>query len=104
MLRNLTRLFDRPAALQERVFSRLFEAAEISKFTQQQLVEYEDSLKVYRDWKNTIVTAHDKGKAEGCEEERFKIASNLLSQGIDIPSIATATGLTVEQIRQIKES
>ena len=70
VLRNLTRLFDRPAALQERVFTRLFEAAEISKFTQQQLVDYEDSLKVYRDWKNTIVTAHDKGKAEGRAEGR----------------------------------
>ena len=68
VLRNLTRMFDRPAALQERVFNRLFESAEISKLTQKQLVEYEDSLKAYRDWKNTIHTAHDKGKAEGRQE------------------------------------
>ena len=44
----------------------------------------------------------EEGRAEGREEERFKIASNLLAQGIEIPSIATATGLTVEQIAQLK--
>ena len=44
----------------------------------------------------------EEGRAEGREEERFKIASNLLAQGVDIHSIATATGLTVEQIAQLK--
>ena len=65
VLRNLSRLFERPVALQERVFNRLFEAAEIAKFTKEQYDAYEDSLKVYRDWKNTIDTAHTKGIAEG---------------------------------------
>ena len=78
VLRNLTRLFNRPAALQERVFTRLFETAEISKFTKEQLEAYEDSLKVYRDWKNTIDTAvikslakgHEKGLEEGLQKGR----------------------------------
>ena len=65
VIRNLSRLFERPVALQDRVFNRLFESAEISKFTKEQLDAYEDSLKVYRDWKNTIDTAHIKGRAEG---------------------------------------
>ena len=70
VLRNLSRLLERPAALQDRIFNRLFETAEISKFTKAQYEAYEDSLKVYRDWKNTINTAHDKGKEEGREEGR----------------------------------
>lgn len=65
VLRNLSRLMDRPAALQERVFTRLFEAAEIAKFTKEQYEAYEESLKVYRDWQNTIVTAELKGMARG---------------------------------------
>ena len=37
VLKNLSRLMQRPAALQERVFTRLFEQAEISKFNTQEL-------------------------------------------------------------------
>ena len=51
VLRNLASLLERPAALQERVFTRLFEAAEIAKFSKRELCEYEDSLKTYRDLK-----------------------------------------------------
>ena len=49
VLRNLATLLERPAALQERVFTRLFEAAEIAKFTKRELCEYEDSLKNFQD-------------------------------------------------------
>ena len=49
VLKNLSRLLERPAALQERVFNRLFEAASITRFTPKQLREYEDSVKAYRD-------------------------------------------------------
>lgn len=64
--------------------------------------------------RNNIYTEREEGRAEGREEgraegkeegkaeERFKIASNLLAQGIDISSIAIATGLTEEQIIQLK--
>ena len=57
VLRNLSRLLERPKALQERVFTKLFKAAEIAKFTKEEYDAYEESLKVYRDWKNTIDTA-----------------------------------------------
>lgn len=46
VLRNLSRLMERPKALQERVFTKLFDAAEIAKFTKEQYEAYEDSLKV----------------------------------------------------------
>ncbi len=60
--------------------------------------------------RNNIYTEREEGRAEGREEgraegkaeERFKIASSLLAQGIDISSIAIATGLTEEQIIQLK--
>ena len=49
VLKNLPKLDKRPKALKERIFTKLFEEAEIAKFSQQELREYEDSLKAYRD-------------------------------------------------------
>lgn len=68
VLRNLSSLLERPTALQERVFEKLFTAAEISCFTPHQLDEYEESLKVFRDLNNVIKTAKWEGWEEGREE------------------------------------
>lgn len=54
VLKNLSRLMERPAALQERVFTRLFEQAEIAKFNPTELKLYEDSVNAYRDIVNAI--------------------------------------------------
>lgn len=70
VLRNLSNLMNRPQALQERVFTHLFEAAEIAKFTKQQYEDYEDSLKTYRDWYSTITTAENKGLQKGLKKGR----------------------------------
>ena len=59
VLKNLSRLLARPAALQERIFTRLFEAAEIARFSPGQLREYEDSVKAYRDVVNAVNTAKE---------------------------------------------
>ena len=40
----------------DKVFDRLFEEAEIAKFTPQELREYEASRMAYRDIKNSIDT------------------------------------------------
>ena len=48
-------------------FDRLFEEAEIAKFTPQEMREYEASKKAYRDIKNSIDTAKQEGLAEGLE-------------------------------------
>ena len=102
ILRNLSRLMERPAALQDRVFTRLFEAAEIAKFNRQELVEYEDSLKNFRDWYSVVKTAETKGmvkgREEGLEEGILKVARNLKQMGMPIDNIVKATGLSVEEI------
>ena len=41
---NLSGLMSRPAALQERIFTRVFEQAEIAKFSSLELKQYEDSI------------------------------------------------------------
>ncbi len=106
VLRNLSRLFDRPAALQERIFTKLFEQAEIARFTPQEVMEYEESIKVYRDLKNSMDTAlrkgHDQGFAEGMEkginEANLVNARKMKSLGLDIAVIAQVTGLSENTI------
>lgn len=111
VLRNLSRLMERPAALQERIFCRLFDAAEIARFTKEQCDAYEDSLKVYRDWKNTIDTAENKGREEGRAEglqqgldqgrieEKMLNARKMLAAGIDEELVIQITGLTAGDIK-----
>ena len=110
VLKNLSNLMQRPAALQERVFTRLFEQAEISKFDKQELKLYEDSVNAYRDIVNAIRTAEKKKYAEGREEGRAegekkakeRIASNLLAFGVPIETIMQASGLSEEEIKNIQ--
>jgi len=68
VLKNLSTFESYPKKLQERVFKKLFKEAEIAAFKPEDLLKYEDSLKVYRDFKNVIDTARDEGKDEGLTE------------------------------------
>ena len=110
VLRNLATLLERPIALQERVFTRLFEAAEIAKFSKRELCEYEDSLKNFRDMYSVITTAElkgeAKGRAEGLVEGRVegehnalcRTASAMKERGLSPDTIADITGLSLEEI------
>ena len=103
VLKNLSRLDKRPTALKEKVFTKLFEEAEIAKFTPTELKEYEDSLKAYRDVKNSIDTALEKGREEGMEKEKLATARRLLSMDLSDEQVATATELPLEEIQKLKE-
>jgi predicted transposase/invertase (TIGR01784 family) len=84
---------------------KLFEAAEIAKFTKEQYEAYEDSLKVYRDWKNTIETAElkaeKKGRIKGKMEEKKEMAQKMLQRGFSLDDIAAITGLSKADIDNI---
>ena len=112
-LRNLSRLLERPAALQERVFKRLFDQAEIAQFTPEERLEYAESVKDYWDYYSTMQTAHKKGKAEGRAEglvegeakgraeEKKENARKMKADGMASDLIAKYTGLTVEEVEQL---
>jgi len=121
VLKNLEYLSNRPAKLQEKVFAKLFEQAEIANYTAREYHEYEQSLKVYRDLKNVIDTAFEdgiaegiakgiaKGRAEGIEEgiekgreEGIRLtAKGFKDKGVAIAVIAEITGLDVEDIEKL---
>ena len=54
ILKNLHRLESRPAKLQERIFEKLFNEAEIAKLKPKEMRSYQESLKAYRDNQNTM--------------------------------------------------
>ncbi|WP_308268467.1 Rpn family recombination-promoting nuclease/putative transposase [Prevotella sp.] len=94
ILKNLSRLDRQPEYLQTAVFNRLFAEAEIAKFTRAELREYEDSLKAYRDIKNSLDSAEEKGE----RKKAIEIAKNLLEMGMSIENIMKATGLSQKEI------
>jgi predicted transposase/invertase (TIGR01784 family) len=105
VLRELPNLQNRPQALQERIFQKLFEAAEIAKFTPDEKIKYEESLKYYRDLKNVVDSSFEEGKAEGIAEGiaegRTEIARQMKSEGEPIEKIVRFTGLNKEEIEKL---
>jgi predicted transposase/invertase (TIGR01784 family) len=112
-IHNLSRLMKRPAALQERIFTRLFEQAEIARYTPEERLDYEDSLKVYRDMKNVLDTAELKGMKKGLEQglkqgheegildEKRKNAKTMKVLGLPWETIAKVTGMSVAEIGKL---
>ena len=64
-LKNLDSFNQIPDILREDIFEEAFKVAEIAKFTKEELLEYEESLKIYRDNINVIETAKMEGREEG---------------------------------------
>jgi predicted transposase/invertase (TIGR01784 family) len=98
---HLSQLQDRPKKLQERIFAKLFEAAEIAKFTPKEREAYEESLKYYRDIKNVVDRSRAEGLQEGMEKRNIEIAKELKKNGVSIEIIAQSTGLSFEDIEKL---
>ena len=89
----------------------LSQEAEIANFTPEELREYEDSLKAYRDIKNSIETAKREGiaegrrvgiaegRAEGEAMEKKATIKRLLASGASVDIIAIATELTHDNVK-----
>ena len=110
-------------------FDRLFEEAEIAKFTPQEMREYETSKMAYRDIKNSVDTAKregiaegkeigmkegmakgkqeglaegmEKGRAEGKHEANTETAQRLLAMGLSAEQVSKATQLPLEIIKKL---
>ena len=71
----------------------------------QELREYEDSLKAYRDIKNSIDTAkeegREEGRVEGIAKEKLATAKRLLGMGLTQEQVAKGTELSIEDIERL---
>jgi predicted transposase/invertase (TIGR01784 family) len=102
IFKNLQRLHDRPAKLQERVFEKLFSIAEIAKITAGEKMAYEESLKVYRDLKNSFDTAREEGMIEWKIKGKAEVAVKMIDKGETDEKIALYTGLSIEAIKELR--
>jgi predicted transposase/invertase (TIGR01784 family) len=112
-LKNLPRLLERPKALQERIFKKFFDVAEVAALTKEDYYKYVESEQVYYDLDGAFRTASTKGymkgkrkglaegRAEGRKEERKEVAKKLKAMGFSVSDIMQATGLTLDDIAQL---
>ena len=117
VLRNLARLLERPKALQDRIFDRLFEQAEIAMYTPKERMDYVFSRKNYWDYSNTLAFSHKKGVEEGLQQglqqglhqglqqgvmqEKADTVRRLQNMGLTIEQIAQGTGMTIGEVNTI---
>jgi len=112
-LKNLPNLMNRPPELQERIFKKLFKISELSQLKHSEYLDYEDSLKVYRDNQNVLDSAEntgfkqglakgiEAGIKEGIDEGKKEIALKAIKRGMDIQDIAEITGLEIKLIKEL---
>ena len=108
-LKNLSRLLERPAALQERIFKKFFDVAEIGNLSKEEYAKYFESEKVYYDNDGAIRTAEAKGiakgraegRAEGIDETNRENARRMKAKGYSVADIADVTGLATEIIESL---
>ena len=108
-LKNLSRLLERPAALQERIFKKFFDVAEIGNLSKEEYAKYFESEKVYYDNDGAIRTAEAKGiakgraegRAEGIDETNRENARRMKAKGYPVADIADVTGLATEIIESL---
>ena len=92
-----------------------------NRMEEKELQEYEDILKHYRDLRNSLYTAEEKGhaqghtdglaqgraeglaqgRAEGINEGIMLIAKNLKTMGLSVADIIKATGLSEDDIAKL---
>ena len=101
----MPKLHEIPEVFQTPEFRRLFILAEIGKFTAEDYKQYIKSLDEMSDYYNVIDTAVEeaekRGRAEGREEAKMATAKNLKQLGVDVETIAKATGLSKDVIENL---
>ncbi len=109
VFQNLNKLQDIPQKLKGDVIEKAFEKAEFLKLPKAEQDKYHKNLKVYRDLINSIDTARKEGVEEGIEQEKkeskkkiIEIAKSLLDV-LDSETIALKTGLSIEEIEELRD-
>ncbi|NJM93770.1 MAG: PD-(D/E)XK nuclease family transposase [Cytophagales bacterium] len=109
VLRNLNKLDRVPEELRESIFIKLFEVAEIARFSREEAQAYQDSLKLYRDLKNSIDTAREEGRVEGIaegiekghlEEKRVTVIKSHQA-GLSVALICQITQLSEQEVKRM---
>jgi len=130
-LKNLPRLLERPAALQERVFKKFFKVAEIANLNKDDYAKYVESEKIYYDldgafrsaahsgfkqgMKKGIAQGLEQGMAQGLEQgmaqgleqgrmnEKRDTVRRLQQLGLSVGQIAQGIGMTEQDVQGLMQ-
>ena len=115
LLKNMSNLLKRPERLRDRIFTKLFDVAELAQLDDEDRIKYIKSMNTERDTYNQIEYAREsgreeghkegkeEGRAEGAKQNSFDIAKRMLKKKIDIETISELTGLTAEEVSMLKD-
>ena len=107
-IKNLEDFQQIPLIFKDKVFKQAFEKANLVSLTREEWEKYEYSLKVFRDNKATydyaVETAREEGIKEGIKEGMIETAKNALKIGLDNETIAKISGLSIDEIKELKSN
>ena len=90
-----------PEIFNDSIFIQAFEKAEIAKYNADEMYDYQQSLKVFRDNKNTFDYAKETAFDEGLTEGIIKVAKALKQNGVPMDIIIKTTGLSENEINEL---
>lgn len=86
-------------ALDDAPIKKAIEVLNVMNFTKEEREAYEDHLKWLRIEANSLKKAEEKGR----KEEKLEIARNMLNESLPIEKIATLTGLTEKEVKNLQK-
>ena len=110
VLKHMEALERMPFTAQKKIFKRLAELADSRCLSQEEQEKYDESLKAADDYYGVLMSYYmngidegvAKGEAKGSYQKSLDIAKKMLLKGMDDDSIMELTGLTHEQLHQLK--
>jgi predicted transposase/invertase (TIGR01784 family) len=88
---------------QDSVIKRAYEELDRFYWKEEELLAYEDTLKKDMDYEASMNKKYDDGLADGEKSMQFKIARNMLQQGLSVQNIVSATGLSAKEVEKLQE-
>ena len=104
-MKHIHELKGRPENIAGTIFEKLFETAGVAAMNPKEYKEYISSMMTKADVRNAInyaaEQAAEKAREEGREEERLANAKAFKSAGVDVATIAKATGLSEAEVEAL---
>ena len=97
LLKHMDTLERMPFKAKKAVFDKLLEVADVANLSKEERIQYDEALKRYWDYKNTIHYAEEKGILKGKEST----ARNMKADGLSHSNIHKYTGLSLEDIEKL---
>ena len=108
-MKHMDTLDRMPFKAQKAVFDKLLEVADVANLSKDERVLYDEALKRYRDYKNTIDYAEERGvekgrkegRKEGRQEGVYSVVKAMKEKGFPLLTIAEVTGLSETEIETL---